>query len=562
MAKSVYVTTTESYIEKSVISLGLMRSLLDQAKKVAFFIPIMDVDSYGKPIDSDVEMILKQFALNIPVKKFYACTYNEAQKLIIEGKSEHLYEIIMKRYEKLMETNDFILCQGTCFSGKNMPAEFMLNANIAEALNIPIVHLINGKGKTFDEVKSALLFSLAVYRMRDQDVACVFINRSFTRDQMASLREGLSIPVYAIPEDSSLSDPDEALAIFDQSVQGEVVAPYLLSYKIKRHTPLQFKNDLLRQARHTRRTIVLPEGTEERILRAVEELEYLDVVDLVLLGNETAIREKIARLKLKIERIRIVDPSSDPNAEIYAAKYAEIRAAKGVTLDQAREKMKDLSYYGTMMVQCGQADGMVSGSITTTANTIRPAFEIVRTKPGISRVSGIYLMCLKNQTVIFADCAVNPNPTPEALAEIAIETAKSAREFGIEPRVAMLSYSTGTSGFGPDVDKIHEAVRIAREMAPELLLDGPMQYDAAVAADVAKTKMPDSPVAGQASVFIFPDLNAGNITCKAVQRNTSAVLIGPILQGLNKPINDLSRGCTVEDIVNTVIVTANQVHEN
>ena len=304
--------------------------------------------------------------------------------------------------------------------------------------------------------------------------------------------------------------------------------------------------------------IVLAEGMEERILRATDILLRRDVAEIILLGNVEKIRTKASTLGLDISKATIIDPMHAPQFDDYAATYYELRKKKGITPEQARDTMTDATYFGTMMVKKDDADGMVSGSINTTAHTIRPAFEFVKTKPGFSVVSSVFLMCLKDRVLAFGDCAVNPNPTAQQLAEIAIASAHTAQVFGIEPRVAMLSYSTGTSGKGADVDVVVEATHIAKEMAPDLALEGPLQYDAAIDPSVAKTKMPDSQVAGRATVFIFPDLNTGNNTYKAVQRAAGAVAIGPVLQGLNKPVNDLSRGCTVPDIVNTVAITAVQ----
>lgn len=297
---------------------------------------------------------------------------------------------------------------------------------------------------------------------------------------------------------------------------------------------------------------------EERILRATDILLRRDVAEIILLGNVEKIRTKASTLGLDISKATIIDPMHAPQFDDYAATYYELRKKKGITPEQARDTMTDATYFGTMMVKKDDADGMVSGSINTTAHTIRPAFEFVKTKPGFSVVSSVFLMCLKDRVLAFGDCAVNPNPTAQQLAEIAIASAHTAQVFGIEPRVAMLSYSTGTSGKGADVDVVVEATHIAKEMAPDLALEGPLQYDAAIDPSVAKTKMPDSQVAGRATVFIFPDLNTGNNTYKAVQRAAGAVAIGPVLQGLNKPVNDLSRGCTVPDIVNTVAITAVQ----
>ncbi|WP_264292525.1 phosphate acetyltransferase [Tessaracoccus defluvii] len=279
---------------------------------------------------------------------------------------------------------------------------------------------------------------------------------------------------------------------------------------------------------------------------------------LTLLGRPATIAATVAELGVDISGASVVDPTTSELRERFAVRYAELRAKKGVTLEQARERVADVSYFGTMMVLEGLADGMVSGSVNTTAHTIRPALEVIKTRPGISVVSSVFLMCLSDRVLVFGDCAVNPNPTPEQVAEIAISSAETARQFGIEPRVAMLSYSTGASGTGPDVESTIEATRLLRERAPQLLVEGPLQYDAAVDPDVARTKLPDSPVAGQATVLIFPDLQTGNNTYKAVQRSAGALAIGPVLQGLNKPVNDLSRGALVSDIVNTVAITAIQ----
>jgi phosphate acetyltransferase len=323
-------------------------------------------------------------------------------------------------------------------------------------------------------------------------------------------------------------------------------------------TPLMFEHRLLEDARRADQHIVLPEGTEERVLRAADRLLAQGVCRLTLLGDEAAIRAQAAKLGLTLTGARIVDPETSDLRDRFAARYAELRAKKGVTLEQARERVADVSYFGTMMVLEGLADGMVSGAVNTTAHTIRPALEVIKTRPGISVVSSVFLMCLADRVLVFGDCAVNPNPTPEQVAEIAIASAATARQFGIEPRVAMLSYSTGSSGAGPDVEQTIEATRLVRERAPQLAVDGPLQYDAAVDPDVARTKMPDSPVAGKATVLIFPDLQTGNNTYKAVQRSSGALAIGPVLQGLNKPVNDLSRGALVSDIINTVAITAIQ----
>jgi phosphate acetyltransferase len=323
-------------------------------------------------------------------------------------------------------------------------------------------------------------------------------------------------------------------------------------------TPLMFEHDLVERARAAGAHIVLPEGGEERILRAADQVLSRGIARLTLLGDEGEIRAKAGQLGVDIDAAAIVDPATSPWREKFAADYAELRVHKGVTVDLAYDRVVDPSYFGTMMVHAGLADGMVSGCVTTTAHTIRPALEVVRTAPGVSVVSSVFIMCLADRVLVYGDCAVNPDPTAEQLADIAISSAQTAERFGIEPRVAMLSYSTGESGTGADVEKVRAATALVRERAPGLLVEGPIQYDAAVDPRVARTKLKDSAVAGRATVLVFPDLNTGNNTYKAVQRSADAVAIGPVLQGLNRPVNDLSRGALVRDIVNTVAITAVQ----
>ncbi len=351
---------------------------------------------------------------------------------------------------------------------------------------------------------------------------------------------------------------DIALQLVADYVDVHALLQRILLTKSDIVTPLMFEHQLLDRARSADRHIVLPEGTEERILRAADALLRRKVVRLTLLGNADSIRRKARLLGLNVEDANVVDPQTSPMRARFAMEYAALRAAKGVTYDQAYDTVADVSYFGTMMVLGGLADGMVSGSVNTTAHTIRPALEVIKTSKGTSVVSSVFLMCLADRVLTYGDCAVNPDPNPEQLADIAISSAETARQFGIEPRVAMLSYSTGASGTGADVDKVRTATDLVRQRAPELLVDGPLQYDAAVDPTVAASKAKDSPVAGRATVLIFPDLNTGNNTYKAVQRSAGAVAIGPVLQGLRKPVNDLSRGALVSDIINTVAITAIQ----
>ncbi|MEV0249423.1 phosphate acetyltransferase [Nocardia sp. NPDC050712] len=351
---------------------------------------------------------------------------------------------------------------------------------------------------------------------------------------------------------------DTALALMEDHVD----APELLQrIKVERTaviTPQMFEYQLIERARDNRKRIVLPEGTDDRILRAAGRVLQRKIADLVILGDETSIRARATELGVDITDAQVLDPRTSGYLDDFAAEYTELRKHKGMTVERARETMSDISYFGTMMVYKGIADGMVSGAAHTTAHTIRPSFEIIKTVPGVSTVSSVFLMCLSDRVLAYGDCAVVPDPSSEQLADIAISSARTAAQFGIDPRIAMLSYSTGESGSGADVDKVRVATRLVRDREPELLVEGPIQYDAAIEPTVADTKLPDSEVAGRATVFIFPDLNTGNNTYKAVQRSAGAIAIGPVLQGLRKPVNDLSRGALVADIVNTVAITAIQ----
>lgn len=323
-------------------------------------------------------------------------------------------------------------------------------------------------------------------------------------------------------------------------------------------TPLMFEHMLMHRAASDPRHIVLPEGDDDRIITAAADVLHRGAAALTILGEPDQIRERAKSLGVNIDAAQLISPNDPELVETFAQEYAKLRAHKGMTVEKAREIVPDVSYFGTMMVKMGMADGMVSGAAHTTAHTIKPSFEVIKTTPDVSIVSSVFLMALADRVLVYGDCAVNPNPTAEQLADIAITSARSARQFGIEPRIAMLSYSTGTSGQGDDVDRVRQATEFVRQRAPELPVEGPIQYDAAADASVAKSKMPNSAVAGQATVFIFPDLNTGNNTYKAVQRSSGALAIGPMLQGLRKPINDLSRGALVKDIVNTVAMTVIQ----
>ncbi|MBM7389117.1 phosphate acetyltransferase [Clavibacter michiganensis] len=351
---------------------------------------------------------------------------------------------------------------------------------------------------------------------------------------------------------------DIALAAFEQHVDTSRLLELLDVSRSDVVTPLMFEFGLIERARKAGKRIVLPEGTDDRVLRAAGTILSRGIADVTILGEEIEVRSRAIGLGIDIGRATVLSPFDAVLRERFAEEYVKLRAHKGMVLDIARETVTDVSYFGTMMVQLGLADGMVSGAAHTTAHTIRPGFEIIKTTDGVSVVSSVFLMALADRVLVYGDCAVNPDPTADQLADIAISSAETAAQFGIEPRIAMLSYSTGESGAGADVEKVRQATARVRELRPDLAVEGPIQYDAAADAAVAATKMPDSQVAGRATVFIFPDLNTGNNTYKAVQRSAGAVAIGPVLQGLRKPINDLSRGALVQDIVNTVAITAIQ----
>lgn len=398
-------------------------------------------------------------------------------------------------------------------------------------------------------------------------------------DSILKLIDGLSqvVPIISVEEGTfsvtnkigsiksniyadSIQKIETSISTFEKYVSFDLLLERLINFEPKGITPRMFQYSLVKRAQQAKKHIVLPEGTDERILIAASRLIAMDLVDITLLGDEDVIREKIQTLGIVMdfEKLNIINPPKSENFTDYAQTYYDLRKHKNINLDMAKDRMNDVSYFGTMMIYKGHADGMVSGAAHTTQHTIIPALQFIKTKPGVSLVSSVFFMCLEDRVSVFGDCAINPNPTAEELAEICISSAESSMAFGIEPKIAMLSYSSGSSGKGEDVDRVRQATEIVKEKRPELKIEGPIQYDAAVDLRVGKSKLPDSEVAGQASVLIFPDLNTGNNTYKAVQRETGALAIGPMLQGLNKPVNDLSRGCTVDDVFNTVVLTAIQ----
>ncbi|MET8858487.1 MULTISPECIES: phosphate acetyltransferase [unclassified Streptomyces] len=403
---------------------------------------------------------------------------------------------------------------------------------------------------TLDEKPTTEILTLAARLAPGTPVVSVAGNSFPTAEALFALEGKLNA---ATPRKA-----ETALGLFERHVDTVDLLKRVSAPSSDRLTPMMFEHQLLEQARSDRRRVVLPEGTEERVLHAAEVLLRRGVCDLTLLGPVDQIRKKAADLGIDVSATQLIDPQTSPLRDSFAEKYAGLRAHKGVTVELAYDVVADVNYFGTLMVEEGLADGMVSGAVHSTAATIRPAFEIIKTKPESRIVSSVFFMCLADKVLVYGDCAVNPDPDAEQLCDIAISSAATAEQFGVEPRIAMLSYSTGTSGSGADVDKVRAATELVRARRGDLRIEGPIQYDAAVEPSVAATKLPESEVAGQASVLIFPDLNTGNNTYKAVQRSAGAIAVGPVLQGLRKPVNDLSRGALVQDIVNTVAITAIQ----
>jgi len=693
MSKAIYIATTGPDSGKSIVSLGLMQLLLGKAAKVGYFRPVIDDYESGK-IDNHINTIITYFDLKLKFEDAYAYTLSDIIRKKNEDKDDEIISTIIEKFKAIEEQYDFILVEGTGFTGEGNIIEFDVNIEIAQNLGIPTIILDSGVGKTLDELvdnlhiahdsfkdKGVEVLSVIANKVKPKNItlvksglqknlpANVLINviplnqklanpsikeivealngkvlfgKSYLNNQAAhfsvgamqlrhyltylkkdnlvitpgdradiilgalqanlsdnypsisgivltggimpeapiiKLIKGLSdvVPIVLVKE-ATFQITNQVGAIksqiyaentkkittsihhFEKFVSVDELAERLTTFNEEGITPRMFQYNLLKRAKSNKKHIVLPEALDERILRAAKKLVDLKVVDITLLGDSEQIKDKIKKLKMTFDlnKVAIVNPAKSPNFDDYASTLYELRKHKNLNLDTAHDLMEDVSYFGTMMVYKGDADGMVSGAMHTTQHTIRPALQFIKTKPDVSVVSSVFLMCLEDRVSVFGDCAVNPNPTAEQLAEIAISSAETSLAFGIEPKIAMLSYSSGDSGIGEDVERVRKATELVKKLNPVLKVEGPIQYDAAVDERIGKSKLPDSEVAGQASVFIFPDLNTGNNTYKAVQRETGALAIGPILQGLNKPVNDLSRGCTEDDIFNTVVITAIQ----
>jgi len=696
MNKGIYIATSEPNSGKSIVALGLMRMLLAKTAKVGYFRPIIDNNSTGKK-DNHINTILSHFNLDIEHDEAYAFTRSEFINKRNADQDGEILDTIIEKYKVLEDRNDFMLVEGTDFSGEGSVIELDVNILIAKNLGIPTVIVSSGVGKSLNEFinglhlaydsfdeKGVKVFAVIANKVQDKNRAIIidsveknlpqnivvnaiplipglknptikeiaksidanvlfgqdFMNNqssSFTvgamqlRNYLTYLKEdclvitpgdrseiilgalqanissnypkisgivltgglvpeepikklidGLQFiaPILSVKEGTfevankigamrshMYADNEEKILLslnkFDEYCDIETISDKLITFKQNGMTPRMFQYNLLKRAKKQRKHIVLPEGNDDRIITAVAQLALMDFVDLTLLGQEDKIKEASSRLGLNFnfDKVNIINPLDSEYIDDFAQTLYEQRKHKGMTIDIAEDLIRDVSYFGTMMVYKGLADGMVSGAAHTTQHTIKPALQFVKMKPEVSVVSSVFFMCLENRVSVFGDCAINPNPNAEQLAEIAISSAESSQAFGIEPRIAMLSYSSGSSGKGEDVDKVRKATEIVKQKRPELNVEGPIQYDAAVDMAVGQSKLPDSKVAGQATVLIFPDLNTGNNTYKAVQRETGAVAIGPMLQGLNKPVNDLSRGCTVDDIFNTVVITAIQAQD-
>ncbi len=684
---SVYVASAEGFTGKSTVALGVLEQLSRRVERVGVFRPIVRGDPAGTGgRDYVLDLLTSHEACRTSYDDAAGVTYDA-----MHDDPDAALDVIVDRYHAVADTCDAVVVVGSDYTDVATPTEFSANARIAANLAAPVLLVVNGAGRTAEELRPAVELLDHELRAHHATLFAVIANRcdADRLDEVArTVARGDDVPGFAIPDEPLLNAPsvaelmeacegtlvsgDEellngeatglmvaamtlpavldrmvdgavvitpgdrpeivvgvlfahvspdfpqisaivlsggvllpeqisrligglavatpiistelgtfatanalsnrrgrlnkesprkvatALALFSEHVDGTALLDRLEVARSETVTPLMFEHRLIDRAVELRKHIVLPEGEEDRILRAADILLRRGVADLTLLGDPVVIARKAAELGVDVSRARLLSPHDEELVAEFAAVYQERRRHKGIDLDEARATVTDVSYFGTLMVELGKADGMVSGAAHTTAHTIRPALEIVKTVPDVSVVSSVFFMCLEHQVLVYGDCAVIPDPTSEQLADIAIASAGTAAAFGVDPRVAMLSYSTGASGSGTDVEKVSAATRLVRERAPQLPVEGPIQYDAAIDSAVAKAKLPDSTVAGQATVFVFPDLNTGNNTYKAVQRSAGAVAIGPVLQGLRKPVNDLSRGATVRDIVNTVAITAIQ----
>lgn len=547
---SVTIISPEAANGRNVVALGVVTALAS-IKKTAVFRPAVCRK------DTFTDILLEASNAGLTREQSIGVCPRRAR----EDKAGSRADIVAAYTEAIEATQpEAVVIVGTDKSPVNDPALFAFNADVAADLKAPVLLAVCTINRTPEQVRFTVEASTATIEAAGTKVVGVFIT-GCKDDQPEALHAEFAdypVPVWTLPavdfsEEGAVAKASEAFSfnVDTADLLAAIDAPFEVPT-----TPYAFQYSLLGKAKADRKTIVLPEGEEDRIIKAADYLLERDVVDLIIVGDENAILARGEELGLKsLSKAKFQAMDDEEVLTPMVAKLCELRAKKGMTEDQARKQLTDASYFGTMLVVLGLADGLVSGSVNSTANTVRPALQVIKTKPGTSLVSGAFLMCFKDHVAVFSDCAINLNPNAEQLAEIAIQSAETAKAFGLEPKVGMLSYSTLGSGKGPDVDLVEAATAIVKDKAPELAVVGSIQFDAAWSPTVAATKAKGDPVAGHVNVFVFPDLCAGNIGYKAVQRSSGAVAVGPVLQGLNRPVNDLSRGATVQDIINTVALT-------
>lgn len=548
---SVTIISPEAANSRNVVALGVVTALAS-IKKTAVFRPAVCRK------DTFTDILLEASNTGLTREQSVGVCPRRAR----EDKAGSRADIVAAYTEAIEAAQpEAVVIVGTDKSPVNDPALFAFNADVAADLKAPVLLAVCTINRTPEQVRFTVEASTATIEAAGTKVVGVFIT-GCKDDQPEALHAEFAdypVPVWTLPavdfsEEGAVAKASEAFSfnVDTADLLAAIDAPFEVPT-----TPYAFQYSLLGKAKADRKTIVLPEGEEDRIIKAADYLLERDVVDLIIVGDENAILARGEELGLKsLSKAKFQAMDDEEVLTPMVAKLCELRAKKGMTEDQARKQLTDASYFGTMLVVLGLADGLVSGSVNSTANTVRPALQVIKTKPGTSLVSGAFLMCFKDHVAVFSDCAINLNPNAEQLAEIAIQSAETAKAFGLEPKVGMLSYSTLGSGKGPDVDLVEAATAIVKDKAPELAVVGSIQFDAAWSPTVAATKAKGDPVAGHVNVFVFPDLCAGNIGYKAVQRSSGAVAVGPVLQGLNRPVNDLSRGATVQDIINTVALTA------
>lgn len=548
---SVTIISPEAANGRNVVALGVVTALAS-IKKTAVFRPAVCRK------DTFTDILLEASNTGLTREQSVGVCPRRAR----EDKAGSRADIVAAYTEAIEAAQpEAVVIVGTDKSPVNDPALFAFNADVAADLKAPVLLAVCTINRTPEQVRFTVEASTATIEAAGTKVVGVFIT-GCKDDQPEALHAEFAdypVPVWTLPavdfsEEGAVAKASEAFSfnVDTADLLAAIDAPFEVPT-----TPYAFQYSLLGKAKADRKTIVLPEGEEDRIIKAADYLLERDVVDLIIVGDENAILARGEELGLKsLSKAKFQAMDDEEVLTPMVAKLCELRAKKGMTEDQARKQLTDASYFGTMLVVLGLADGLVSGSVNSTANTVRPALQVIKTKPGTSLVSGAFLMCFKDHVSVFSDCAINLNPNAEQLAEIAIQSAETAKAFGLEPKVGMLSYSTLGSGKGPDVDLVEAATAIVKDKAPELAVVGSIQFDAAWSPTVAATKAKGDPVAGHVNVFVFPDLCAGNIGYKAVQRSSGAVAVGPVLQGLNRPVNDLSRGATVQDIINTVALTA------